>query len=239
MFHGFTGSTNTWKDVVRILSKDFRCIMVDLPGHGKTEAPVQSMEEFCEDIYQVFLKLELDQINLLGYSMGGRTALVFASMFPDMVRKLILEGASPGLEGQEKDERINRDRKLAEFIVDNGIEAFVDYWEIVPLFKTQENLSDQSKNNIREERLSQDPNGLALSLRTMGTGEQPSMWNRLKELNVPALLITGEKDNKFTSLNESMKKKLPEAEHHVISNVGHAVHLENPEIFGKIIMNNL
>ncbi|GEL77920.1 2-succinyl-6-hydroxy-2,4-cyclohexadiene-1-carboxylate synthase [Tenuibacillus multivorans] len=240
LFHGFTGSTATWNDLIDQFSTDYQCIAIDLPGHGQSRTThLDGMIQCCEEVVQVLEQLDISTFDLLGYSMGGRTALVFTAYFPDKVNRLILEGASPGLEGEAKIERQNRDEKLAQFIEEKGIQTFVEYWEDVPLFQTQKALSPEMKKKIRKERLSQDPDGLALSLRTMGTGAQPSLWGNLENLGLPVCLITGELDHKFTSLNQNMVQALPIARHEVVSNVGHAVHLENPEIFGKIVMNYL
>ncbi|RPF50282.1 2-succinyl-6-hydroxy-2,4-cyclohexadiene-1-carboxylate synthase [Aquisalibacillus elongatus] len=239
MFHGFTGSLRTWDLLVNYLSEHFQCITVDLPGHGQTNADVTDMEQACRELKQIIQEVTTETFNLLGYSMGGRTALVFAHQYPESVKRLILESASPGLDGDEKNNRQLRDEKLATYIEENGIEEFVNYWETIPLFQTQESLPDSVKQEIRRERLSQTESGLALSLRTMGTGVQLSMWQHLNNLNLPVFLISGELDRKFVNLNQQMDDEFPTAIHTTVSNVGHAIHLENPDFFGKIVMKHL
>lgn len=238
-FHGFTGSTDTWSEIVELLKSRYQCILIDLPGHGKAEVQVDSMEQACVELSEIIDSLSIHAFHLVGYSMGGRTALVFASMFPDRVKKLILESASPGLEGNAKAERKERDDHLAEFIESKGIEAFVDYWETIPLFKSQEKLPESKQQQIRAERLGQEPLGLVMSLKSMGTGSQPNMWPKLESIQMPTLLVTGELDQKFFELNKRMVEALPDAIHKTIPKVGHAPHLENPDFFGKIIMNYL
>jgi 2-succinyl-6-hydroxy-2,4-cyclohexadiene-1-carboxylate synthase len=76
-----------------------------------------------------------------------------------------------------------------------------------------------------------DPIGLAKSLREIGTGKQPSLWNNLSNIATPVLLLTGEDDKKFVSIAEEMKKKCMAAEMKIIKNCGHAVHFEKPEDF--------
>ncbi|MFD2639703.1 2-succinyl-6-hydroxy-2,4-cyclohexadiene-1-carboxylate synthase [Piscibacillus salipiscarius] len=239
LLHGFTGSTNTWLKTTNQLKDHYQCIVIDLPGHGQTRAKVTSMEQACEDIAEVLTELKVETFHLLGYSMGGRTALVFTSMFQDRVEKLILESASPGLEGKARVDRQEQDNRLANFIETKGIEEFVDYWETIPLFKSQEKLAEAEQASIRKERLSQNPSGLTMSLRTMGTGMQPNMWPKLNDIQVPTLLITGELDEKFFDINQKVVKALPDAIHEVIPDVGHAPHLENSSFFGKIVLNYL
>lgn len=73
----------------------------------------------------------------------------------------------------------------------------MDYWENLALFASQKVLSPEMKRRIRSERLSQNSHGLAMSLRGMGTGKQPSYWNCLANFTFPVLLITGALDEKF------------------------------------------
>lgn len=239
LLHGFTGSTNTWQEMMDPLLDEYQCITIDLPGHGQTDANVDNMEQCCWELNELLNQLSICSFHLLGYSMGGRTALVFTSMFPEKVKTLILESASPGLEEEAKNERAERDNQLAKFMVEKGIEEFVNYWETIPLFKSQERLPVSARRKIREERLNQRPSGLAMSLRSMGTGVQPTLWSSLNDIQVPTVLITGELDDKFVEINQKMVEAFPHAVHETIPNVGHAPHLENPNSFGKIVMKYL
>src|SRR5699024_5454197 len=90
--------------------------------------------------------------------------------------------------------------------------------------------------SIRAERLSQTEVGLSDSLRHMGTGSQPSWWGKLAELRRPVLLIVGELDEKFVNINQAMERILPNAELAIVENVGHAIHVEEPEKFGKLLI---
>ncbi len=231
LFHGFTGSKNTWKPFIKKWSKFFTVIAIDLPGHGETESPElidrYRIENVVEDIYTFLKKLNIDQTHLLGYSMGGRFALSFAMIYPEKVCSVILESSSPGLKtGTERLQRKEQDEKLARMIEEEGLIRFVQYWENIPLFQSQKRLSEEIQAHIRQERLAQNPHGLANSLRGMGTGVQPSWWNRLNELNIPTYIITGELDRKFYKIGLEMVAKLPKGEMFTILEAGHAVHVE-------------
>lgn len=108
MLHGFTGSTRTWQEITRRLQGRFRTIAIDLIGHGKTAKPSElsrySMDEQIKDLDDVVIQLGLERFTLLGYSMGGRTALAYAVGSPEKVEMLILESTSPGLQGKEERE---------------------------------------------------------------------------------------------------------------------------------------
>ncbi|WP_243300134.1 2-succinyl-6-hydroxy-2,4-cyclohexadiene-1-carboxylate synthase [Bacillus litorisediminis] len=240
LLHGFTGSSKTWDELASLLSPYRTIVAIDLLGHGKTESPSSAdrytMNEQVEDLNQIRKQLSFDSIELLGYSMGGRVALSYTILKKPYVKKLILESSSPGLISEaERIERQENDFSLALKIKNEGLQSFVDYWANIPLFATQKLLPDSVQEKIRHERLLQNPIGLANSLIGLGTGSQPSWWNRLHEIDIPILFITGQKDQKFLKIAEQMKKRIPHASHINVFNAGHAIHVELPQNFGKIV----
>jgi 2-succinyl-6-hydroxy-2,4-cyclohexadiene-1-carboxylate synthase len=237
--HGFTGSTATWHNLAQALPH-VRVIAIDLIGHGQTAIPQHSqrfsMEEQLQDLEEIFCQLHVENFTLLGYSMGGRIALSYALAYPNRIRQLILESASPGLRTvEERKERCERDEALAQKILINGLESFVNVWEEIPLFATQHRLPQSVRQAIRAERLSQKEEGLAGSLRGIGTGTQPSNWARLAQLEIPVLLITGSLDGKFCEIALEMKALLNTVRHITVNDAGHAIHVENPAEFATIV----
>lgn len=244
MLHGFTGSTTTWQQTIEELSSDYHVVAIDLVGHGSTAVPGTverySMEQHIADLHEVLQQLEIAQPIVLGYSMGGRLALGYTVMYPKEVASLILESSSPGLRtAEEQLERRTADAKLADRIEHEGIKKFVDFWQDIPLFHSQKKLSTTQQQAIRNERLNQQPTGLANSLRGMGTGSQPSYWQELSQLTLPVLLLTGSEDEKFEKIAEEMAESLPNAQHETINDAGHAIHVEKPQQFATMIKSYL
>lgn len=237
LLHGFTGSVKTWSKLADDLTTSFTLIMIDLPGHGGTivKEPF-SMESTCADIAYILEYMKLEKVHILGYSMGGRTALSFSMLYQEKVNCLLLESASPGLQtNEERKKRREKDKKLAEKIESEGIESFVDFWESIQMFQSQTKLPNKIRLEIQQERLNQSPIGLAESLRGMGTGSQPSWWQEMSNLDHPTLLITGGLDEKFFQIACMMEQTLLNATHITVKNTGHAIHVEEPRIFGKIV----
>ncbi len=240
LLHGFTGSTKTWHEVAHTLSKQYYVIAVDLIGHGKTESPLAPdryrMDEQIADLHHLFQVLQLKKPLLLGYSMGGRVALGYAATYPERIKGLLLESSSPGLRTEhERNVRCQADTKLADRIENDGIEKFVDFWQEIPLFRSQKRLSTERQLAVRNERLKQNPIGLANSLRGIGTGSQPSFWDELERLKFPVLLLTGSEDEKFENIAREMKRLFPNVLHESIKDAGHAIHVEKPRQFATMI----
>ena len=231
--HGFTGDSRDWLHFSRKVAIDRPWVAIDLLGHGQTSAPDLAqryqMQRQVADLDAIAEFLTLTSFFLLGYSMGGRTALSYAMKHPLRVKGLILESASPGLSTEEeREKRRSSDEWLARRILDVGIDQFSEEWGSIPLFSTQQILSSEEKDFQQSIRKSQRAVGLAGSLRGMGTGSQPSLWNELSYLALPILIITGERDEKFTTIAASMQREIPHAQHTIIKNTGHNVHLESP-----------
>ncbi len=240
LLHGFTGSMANWRDVAAKLADSRRVLTVDLLGHGQTDAPADparyTMPIAARDLVELLDVLLGEPVALLGYSMGGRLALYVALHFGDAVDSLILESASPGLRTEaERAERRASDEALAERIKREGMAAFVDFWQAVPLFATQKKLPLTVRERLRTQRLSNRALGLANSLRGMGTGAQPSQWSDLAAWSKPTLLLTGEQDAKFCEIAGQMGEALPNAEWVTIGNAGHTVHLEQPSRFVEAV----
>lgn len=240
LLHGFTGSSASWA-APAVFSTYFRTITVDLLGHGRTAPPTDPnryrMERAAADIIAILDELQAAPAHLLGYSMGGRLALYLAIHYPGRFQSLVLESASPGLETAAScAERQKQDNALADWIEANGIEAFVDRWEQLPLWASQAQLPAATRQALRDQRLQNNPTGLANSLRGMGTGVQPSLWPHLGELKMPVLLMAGELDSKFVAINRQMQARIPNGKLQIVSGAGHMIHLERPFRFNQITL---
>lgn len=241
LLHGFTGSAASWgQHLDTLASYGLRIVAIDLHGHGLTDAlndPARySIVHHQNDILEVLhvLGIHEGQAMLLGYSMGGRIALYTA--FSGFFRALILESASPGIENAaERKERRRSDEALATSIESEGVPAFVEHWERLPLFASQNMLPIEIKETLHKQRLHNNPTGLAQSLRGVGTGVQPSLYAQLPTLQIPVLLIAGELDTKFTKIAQHMAQLLPQAQLHIVPAAGHAVHLEQPQLFDSLV----
>jgi 2-succinyl-6-hydroxy-2,4-cyclohexadiene-1-carboxylate synthase len=127
-------------------------------------------------------------------------------------------------------ERIASDEAMATSIERNGTQAFLDSWTKQPLFQ----FSQFSDADI-DDRLRNSPRALASSLRLCGTGQQLPLWDRLPEITIPVLLITGEFDTKFTETAHKMHNLMSNSQIAVINGAGHCAHTDQPEAFAEVV----
>ena len=243
LLHGFTGSASTWTPHLDRW-RGFTTIAVDLLGHGNSDCPADprryGFEHAVADLVGILDRLGVTQAAVLGYSMGGRLALHLALHFalhlPERVSALVLESTSPGIEeASERRARARSDRSLAAAIERDGIESFVERWEVLPLFSTQVRLPARARERLRRQRLANDPRGLANSLRGMSVGVQDPLLAHLGTIDAPVLLIAGVLDEKYRNLAWQMAARLPRARVETVSEAGHAVHLEQPVVFASTV----
>ncbi|MFM6813362.1 MAG: alpha/beta fold hydrolase, partial [Dolichospermum sp.] len=115
---------------------DFSYLVIDLPGHGKTQVlddEYYTMPSTATAIIQLLDQLKIDQCYLIGYSLGGRLALYLTLYFPNRFIKVILESASPGLATEmARLARIKSDaqiaRKLTRMLNKDDFYHFLNNW---------------------------------------------------------------------------------------------------------------
>ncbi|SDK92868.1 2-succinyl-6-hydroxy-2,4-cyclohexadiene-1-carboxylate synthase [Lacicoccus qingdaonensis] len=237
LLHGFMSDLESMKSIGENLSDEYNLLYVDLPGFGGSGSVRHDydMEDVSHGISEILDSLHLDKVHVIGYSMGGRTALSFGVLYPEKVHSLILESASPGLaDKEEKAQRLEIDRKRARKITED-YQKFLDDWEGMGLFKSQQHLSEEVFKAQRSMRERQQPKEVADSLLKYGTGVQPSYWSRLENLKMPVLLITGSDDRKFVAVNKKMAESIEKVRLETVGGAGHNIHLESAEKFDTII----
>jgi 2-succinyl-6-hydroxy-2,4-cyclohexadiene-1-carboxylate synthase len=240
LLHGFTGSAESWAPLRATLGGRWTTIAVDLPGHGRSSAPDDparyALPRVADDLAAVLDALAIERAAVLGYSMGGRTALHFALRHPARVAALVLESASPGAgDAAERAARLASDAALADAVEREGVEAFVDRWERLPLWTSQAALPADVRGRLRAGRLANRAGGLANSLRGAGAAADPLPLGRLAAQAAPALLVVGALDTRYVALGRVMADAMPRARLAVVDGAGHAVHLEQPAALAALV----
>ncbi len=223
--HGFTQTKESWLPVIDSLTVEIEATLIDAPGHGESPADGRSLSQAADDVAEC-----MPTGVLVGYSMGARIALHTALQHPEKVHGLVLISGTPGLRSEsERAERRRSDETLADHIQEIGVSQFIAEWLSNPMFQgLSAQYADIPNRNTNTEQ------GLANSLRYAGTGTQKPLWDHLKNLHMPVLVIAGEQDQKFTEIGREMAANIPHCEYRVMTGVGHTCHLEDIGQFVQI-----
>jgi 2-succinyl-6-hydroxy-2,4-cyclohexadiene-1-carboxylate synthase len=241
LLHGFTGRGASWAAHLPALRRTHRTIVVDLLGHGRSDAPADparyALDCQAADMAAVLEALRARPADVIGYSMGARIGLHLALDHPRDVRRLVLESPSAGIaDAAERARRRADDEELALIIERDGIPAFLERWEAQPVFASHAALAPVARARLRRQRQANRAAGLAASLRGAGQGIAPPVHHRLPGLRAPVLLLCGELDRPGCDRAATMAAALPDGRLEVVAGVGHTPHLEDPTTFRRLVL---
>jgi 2-succinyl-6-hydroxy-2,4-cyclohexadiene-1-carboxylate synthase len=235
LVHGFTQNARCWGPLLPRLAAHHEVVAVDLPGHGASGAGRADLPTAGALVGDAG-----GHADYLGYSLGGRVLLHLALARPELVRRLVLVGATAGIEDDDaRRARRAADDALAasleEAVARHGagaaLDAFLARWLSGPLFSTLD-----GDDACVEERRANDALGLATSLRCCGTGTQVPLWDRLATLTMPVLVLAGVLDGRFAALGRRLAGAIgPNATLALVPGAGHACHLERPAATARIV----
>jgi 2-succinyl-6-hydroxy-2,4-cyclohexadiene-1-carboxylate synthase len=210
LVHGFTQTPASWASVAELLPRP----------------PVTPDVRTGPNFVSVARALDAGPATYVGYSQGGRLCLQLALDRPEVVERLALVSASPGIaDDGARAARRQADELLAQEIEHGGVDAFLERWLTQPLFATL----PRERAGLDDRRARNTVASLTAQLRVLGQGAQPSNWERLGELRMPVLLVVGELDAKYVDIAERMAARIADARVEIVGGAGHACHLEQPE----------
>lgn len=227
--HGFTHTGAQFNHLSTHLNRPI--VAPDL--HAQTDSPIQidSTLMAIEDI----INLVGQPLPVLGYSMGGRLALSLSIERPDLVERVIVVSAGPGIaDPSKRAARAAEDDRLADRIMQIGVSAFLDDWLRRPLTSTV-SIDGEAAIADRAVREENPAAGLAAALRGLGQGAYPYLGDRLGELTMPLLAVSGAEDERYGEQAEALAAAVPDGRHVVIDRVGHNVVLQAPEALGVVV----
>ncbi|MBD3864573.1 alpha/beta fold hydrolase [Olleya marilimosa] len=235
ILHGFLGMSDNWKTLGNQFAEHFKVHLVDQRNHGRSFHDDNfHYEALAEDLKHYFDANHIKDAILLGHSMGGKTAMLFATLYPELVSKLIIADISPrfypihhdailqglnSLDFNVLKSRSQADKQLANYVSDFGTRQFLLknlYWIEKGKLALRMNL-DALTENVSEV-------GEALPIHAKFEGD--------------TLFLRGDKSEYIGNQDEAIiKNHFPEANIITISNAGHWLHAENPEDFYNAVTN--
>jgi pimeloyl-ACP methyl ester carboxylesterase len=229
ILHGYLGMSDNWKTLGVKLSENYQVHLIDQRNHGRSfHSDEFDLELLVEDLHSYIKTHNLHKVNLLGHSMGGKVAMLFAVTYPELVHKLIVADISPraykphhqqilaalnAVNFQIQNTRKKVEEVLKIYIQDKGVLQFLlknVYWKNKGELAYRFNLNSLTENYPEV--------GEALPSFTEFTGE--------------TLFLKGEKSDYITKKDEPLiKAHFENAKIVTVKNAGHWLHAENPTQF--------
>ena len=239
LLHGFTLAGRSWDDLVSRMPPEWTFLTPDLRGHGRARTAPCTMDDCAADLVELWDHLGVERSHVVGYSMGGRLALHVAVNLPERTRSLLTIGAHAGLEGETRMARRAADGALADRIESDGVEAFVRYWEALPMFEGVARRRPRLATTLHDLRLGNTAAGLAASLRGMGAAAMEPLWEELKAIAVPCTFVAGAEDTAFVAHAKRLAAIVTGARAEAVAESGHSVPFEQPEAMASVLADHL
>jgi pimeloyl-ACP methyl ester carboxylesterase len=218
LLHGFMESLQIWNEFALVLSKSFRVIRIDLPGHGKTPVmdEVHPMSLMADVVKAVLDELQISKCVMVGHSMGGYVTLDFAKQFPELLSGICLFHSQAAADNEQTKEnrrrtinivKLNRAGFIQQFIPDlfapSNIEKFAD-----------------DINKLQQSASSTSAEGIIAALE--GMKERSGSLDFLINTTLPVLFIAGKEDPRIPTQTIMAQATLPaHSEILMLSGVGH------------------
>jgi len=237
ILHGFLGMSDNWKSIGNKFAESYEVHIIDQRNHGRSFHKEEfNYEVLVEDLLNYIDYYQLSDINILGHSMGGKTAMFFAVSFPEIIYKLVVADIGPrfysphhqdiidGLNAVDFSQMKSRneiDDVLSEYVTESRIRQFLMknvYRVSKDNFGFRFNLNSLTKNY--------DEVGIALSSLTQFNGE--------------TLFLRGENSGYINDDDQNLiRNHFPNSEIVTVKNAGHWIHADNPESFFEEVVSFL
>lgn len=225
--HGLVMDHTMYAAQFEDLPDQFRCIALDLRGHGRTECPPGpwSMQDSVDDVIAFIEATGAAPCHFVGMSWGGMIGVRVAVQRPELVRSLVLIDTSVDAEGPDQ---LAMERGFQEWIEEAGLTDEV-VEAAAPVLFGERYRADGTAMAVYSDRLkSMKPEAVIEGLRAVM--ERDSLMDRLGSLSIPVLVIHGE-DDAAQPISEAEKAaaRIPGARLVRLAGVGHSAPLEAPD----------
>lgn len=242
LVHGFSAPSFIWQPTFEALTAaGLRVLRYDIYGRGYSDRPevVYDFDLFDNQLVNLLTALDIHQpLDLIGLSMGGRIAVVFAARHTSLVRKLGLIDPLCPFMPRPLTARLAQLPGLGEILV-NLFGKLIFYSQLPKDFYRPENCPPEFQEKfLHQVKYRGFKRALLSTLRNMGDMPQP--YYQVGELGLPVLLIWGRYDHTIPiTAIDMLREAIPQAEFHVIEEAGHVPHYEQPGIVNPILIDFL
>lgn len=236
--HEFAGDFRSWEPQVRYFSRRYRVITYNARGYPPSDVPrdesAYSQEHAVEDLRGLLEYLNIDQAHIGGLSMGGTLALNFGLTHPHMAKSLIIAAAGTG----STDADAWRENVLtrAQSMESEGMAAMEDYSQGEARVQLRRK-DPRGYREFQDQFLAHSHIGSALTFRGV-QGKRPPVFaleDQMRALTVPSLIMLGDEDEPCIEPSVFMKRCIPTSGLVMFPQSGHAINLEEPDLFNRAV----
>jgi len=249
ILHGLYGSSDNWISIARKLEKRFTVFIPDLRNHGQSpHTSTHTYQDMVDDLFLFFKDHQIDKATILGHSMGGKLAMMFAAEYPELITGLIVADIAP--------KNYNSENKPFKTVLEHEmILGLMEELNLVAVTSRKEIdyfLSEKLKNSTLRQflikNIHRDKEGyfewkinvpvLKHALDSI-TSEVNGDWfaDRQPILNYPVTFIRGLNSDYISDQDFiAIKEIYPEARLIDIPDAGHWLHAEQPEKFVEAVL---
>ncbi len=224
LLHGFLGNASQWDWIIQELRSKFQILLIELPGHGmNNNEGAYSIVDLSHEVYRIINKLGLEQVHMVGHSMGGYVASAFTKAYPKQTASLTLINSCAGADTPSR--KIQRDRSLR--LLDSYPAAFVKM-AIANLFTANETIIHNQAIGLLKSSASR-MSLASIKNAIIAMRDRPDFLDGLQDLRSPVIYIFGKKDAIIpVAITQKEVLSLPTATGHGLES-GHMSLLTDPQ----------
>ncbi|MBX5453793.1 MAG: alpha/beta hydrolase [Acidobacteriia bacterium] len=239
--HEFAGDLTSWEQQLRHFGQRYRAIAFNARGYPPSDVPElpahYSQARAADDIAAVLNGLGIAKAHIAGLSMGGFATLHFGFRHPDRALSLCVGGCGYGADPETRAQFQREAELIAQFITANGMAAFAEKYAYGP---TRVQLQNKDPRGFAEFKANLAKHSALGSANTQLSiqRQRPSLYDlteEMRRLSVPTLIIHGDEDWPCLKPGLLMKRTIPSAALAVMPNCGHAINLEAPDEYNRIL----
>jgi pimeloyl-ACP methyl ester carboxylesterase len=239
LVHEFADDYRGYEPQVRYFGRRYRCIAYNARGYPPSDVPEDparySQDRARDDIRAVLDALKIDKAHVVGISMGGFAVLHFGLAYPDRALSLVVAGCGYGAEPGKRQQFHDETAKTVALIESAGMSVAGKTYSQGPSRVQFQNKDRRGWAEFAANLAGHSTKGSALTMRGV-QARRPSLWDLvepMRRLDVPTLVMTGDEDDPCLEPGLLMKRTIPSAALIVFPNTGHALNLEEPDLFNR------
>jgi pimeloyl-ACP methyl ester carboxylesterase len=239
--HEFAGDYRAYETQMRFFSRRYRCIAYNARGYPPSDVPEDwqrySQDRARDDILSVLDALKLPKAHIVGISMGGFATLHFGLHYPNRALSLVVAGCGYGAAPDKRQQFAEETARTAAQIAEKGMAEVAKTYGSGPTRVQYANKDPRGYAEFLQQLSEHSTLGAANTMRGV-QGRRPSLWDLvegMKKLEVPTLVATGDEDEPCLEPSLLMKRAIPMAALAVFPNTGHALNIEEPDLFNRVL----